>query len=493
MNKSLLLGLLFVASLVSTLVAQPYYLRGDQAPCGWSGNFTPQCQLTDPDGDGTFTLAFDFGTAPIGRKEFKIYNQGNDSWFPGSNSWYDHKGGIVTFNFKPGPNTVSAADGNTVVCAPGTWSSAGFNPSTPMQLVSANTYCVTVPTAGNYIWKPTRCGSFDSWEQFDGTRSINSGNWSMVTTAPNQQVCVTYDPATGKVIGAPPPAGYFLRGTAGQCDFFGNSTPLCQLTDPDGDGCLELTYNLGTTPLGLQEFKIYRPDNNRFYPDGANMWYLHKGGPVTFKFCLASNEITVLDGFTGSLCAPSQLNGFNNAAPMEKFDNGTYCISVPTPGTYEWKPTYCGTFSSWQPVGGQRSNNSDNWSFTTTMPNQRVCVTYDPLTGRVRPGSFFVPTMTQWGLFLFGMMVMIFGLVTVRQRKLALAGETNTGFSLKSMPFDRASFMRSCGGVLAVAILLFSAAVSLFGYEMTHADVPGALLAVPMIAYLVELLKGEEA
>jgi hypothetical protein len=492
MKKALLLCSLLLAGICTMLQAQPYYLRGSAGPCGWGGNFTPQCQLTDPDGDGIFTLPLDLGATPIGYQEFKIYNQGNDSWFPGANSWYNHKGGVVTFRFQPGPNKVDAVDGATTVCAPGNWVNPNWVNSTPMQNVSANTWCITVPTPGTYNWKPTSCGTWNSFEQFDGTRSVNAGNWVFTTTAANQQVCVTYDPATGRTTGAPPPPGYFLRGTAAPCDWFGNFTPTCQLTDPDGNGCYDITVNLGATPLGLQEFKIYRPDNNTWYPNGSNLWYLHRGGPVTFRICVPSNEVFVFDDFTGNICAPGAFNGWNNASPMQKYDKGTWCINIPTPGTYEWKPTVCGTYNSWEPAGGVRSTGSANWSVTTTLPDQQVCVTYDPATGRVRAGSYYVPTMTQWGLFMFGLCVMIFGLVTVRQRKLAATGTQIANFNLRSLPFNRASFVRTLGVCLALVIAAFSAAILFFGYEMTNADVPGALMSLPLVAYLVQLVRNEQ-
>jgi hypothetical protein len=495
MKKVLLVCSLLLAGVFTVLQAQPYYLRGAAAPCGWSGNFTPQCQLTDPDGDGLFTLPVNLGAAPIGIQAFKIYNQANDTWFPGNNAWYNHQGGTVTFNFRPATSIVGVSDGTNTICAPGDWVVPNWTNTTPMTRVgTSNTYCITVANPGSYNWKPTSCGTWNSYDLQTGVREQDDpGNWGFTTTTPNQQICVEYDPATGRVISTiPPPTGYFLRGSAGACSWFGNFVPGCKLTDPDGNGCYDLTVNLGTTPLGLQEFKIYRAETDTWYPNGSNVWYLHRGGPVTFRICEASNEVYVFDDFTGNVCAPGDFNGWNNASAMKKYDKGTYCMNIPTPGTYEWKPTYCGTWNSWEANGGVRSTGPANWSITTTVPDQQVCVTYDFATGRLRAGSFYVPTMTQWGLFLFGLFVMVFGLVTVRQHKLAMAGTQNSNFSLRNLPFNSASFVRTMGVCLALAIFVFSAAVMFFGYEMTSADVPGTLLSLPLIAYLVQLVRNEK-
>jgi hypothetical protein len=492
MKKSVLLFSLLVASFFTYVQAQPYYLRGGAAPCGWAGNFTATCQLTDPDGNGIFELAVPYAGA-IGYQEFKIYDQATDSWYPGDNSWYDHKGGSVTYRFNAASKAVDAIDGLNPLCAPGEWVSPNWTNTTPMTNVTGNTWCVTVATPGTYRWKPTRCGQWGSFQQFDGTRSTNSGNWVMTTTVPNQQVCVNYDPATGRVVGTtPPPTGYYVRGSAAPCDWFGNFTGTCQLTDPDGDGIFELVVNYGANPIGLHEFKIYHAATNSWYPSGANAWFRHTGGTVKFRYSALTNDVWVIDNFEENICAPGSFSNWNNAFPMTKYDNGVFCTNIPTPGTYEWKPTYCGNWNSWQPVGGERSTGADNWRITTTIANQQVCVTNDKSTGRLNAGATNIPTMTQWGMFLFGIMVMIFGVVTVRQRKLAVAGQAGS-FSMKSLPtFDRADYIRTATVVLSLFILGFSAAVTFLGYEVTTADVPGTLLSIPLIAYLVSLVKEEQ-
>jgi hypothetical protein len=491
MKRNLLLFALFVLVCSSNMSAQAYYLRGEAAPCDWGGNFTPTCQLTDPDNNGIYELTYNFGATPIGRKMFKIYNQTTDSWYPsGDNAWYIHNGGSVTFRINNATKVVEAVNsGSFSICAPGAFS--GWNNATPMTNVGGNTWCYTIPNPGNYEWKPTVCGSWDSWQPSNGERNVSSQNWFVATTTPNEQVCVTYDPATGRVSPPAVPIGIFVRGTAPLCGW-GNYSPTCKMADPDGDGVFTLTLNLGSTPLGLQEFKVHNSASGNWYPGGANAWYAHKGGSVTFKYFSATGEVQVIDGFDGNICAPGEFSNWNNNFSMKSFHNGMFCTKIATPGTYEWKPTLCGTFNSWQPGSGDRSVNSDNWKVTTTIPNQQVCVVYDAATGEVKAGGTNVPTMSQWGLILFALLMMGIGMLTVRQRSLAIAGTSNANFSLRGLPFHASDYTKALIFSTLAMIAIFATAVYSFGYQLTTADVPGSILALPLVAYLVMLFIEEE-
>jgi Secretion system C-terminal sorting domain len=124
------------------------------------------------------------------RGEFKVHC---GSWPGGSNAWYMN--GSVTFQDNGITGRAFGDEANFTVCAPGVFS--GWNNTTAMTQ-TGNQWCYTVSTPGTYSWKPTRCGSWDSWDP-SGQRSVNASDWSVTTTAPNQQVCVTYNPSTGEV------------------------------------------------------------------------------------------------------------------------------------------------------------------------------------------------------------------------------------------------------------------------------------------------------
>jgi Secretion system C-terminal sorting domain len=186
-----------VLCLAISAMAQPFYVRGLAAPspCDWA-NTNIACQLIEfPAGTGVYTLT----AALSGANEFKIFNAGTNSWYPGGeNAWVYGTGSVVGFGINPAMgNIVSAPDATSALCAPGALN--GWDNNSPMTNIGSDTWCFTVATPGTYEWKPTRCGSWNSWNSSDGARSVNPGNWSITTSVANSQVCVTYSPLTGLV------------------------------------------------------------------------------------------------------------------------------------------------------------------------------------------------------------------------------------------------------------------------------------------------------
>ncbi len=99
-----------------------------------------------------------------------------------------------------------------------------------------------------------------------------------------------------------------------------------------------------------------------------------------------------------------------------------------------------------------------------------------------------VPTLGQWGLILLSLLILTFGVVALRKRELVMAGYGTTVSNNKfTLPFDKASFGKMLIAVMFGLAAVFAVAVSAFGYEMTAADVPGSLVAGPMLAYLIHL------
>lgn len=131
-------------------------------------------------------------------------------------------------------------------------------------------------------------------------------------------------------------------------------------------------WSLGPhTMSGRGEYKVHCGT----WPDGQNGWYL--AGNITFE-----NNGGVGRAFGDnpfSICAPGAFSGWNNNAAATQIGN-QWCFTIPNIGTYDWKPTVCGSWDSWEP-SGQRSINSANWTVTTTSPNQQVCITYNSATG----------------------------------------------------------------------------------------------------------------
>ena len=100
-----------------------------------------------------------------------------------------------------------------------------------------------------------------------------------------------------------------------------------------------------------------------------------------------------------------------------------------------------------------------------------------------------VPTMGQWGMIIFTIIMLSFGVVFVMRKQVAMAGMGTAPSAFSSgIPFDKARFGKVLTYVMVGLAATFAIAVSLFGYEMTNADVPGSLLAGPALAYLIHLV-----
>lgn len=102
-----------------------------------------------------------------------------------------------------------------------------------------------------------------------------------------------------------------------------------------------------------------------------------------------------------------------------------------------------------------------------------------------------IPTLGQWGLILLSLLILTFGVVALRRHEPVLAGYGNVASSNKfNFPFNKAVFSKMLITVMIALAAVFVVAVTMFGYEMTSADVPGSLVAGPMLAYLLHLLAG---
>ncbi len=108
------------------------------------------------------------------------------------------------------------------------------------------------------------------------------------------------------------------------------------------------------------------------------------------------------------------------------------------------------------------------------------------------PNAPTIPTMSEWGLILFALivftMMVVFG--TQQQRALAMSG-ANGEFSMSNrqkLSFNKAVYFKVLPLVYLGFALLFAVVTLVFGYEMTTADVPGSLLAGAVIAYLIQFV-----
>lgn len=107
-----------------------------------------------------------------------------------------------------------------------------------------------------------------------------------------------------------------------------------------------------------------------------------------------------------------------------------------------------------------------------------------------------VPTMGEWALIILALIIMSMGVVTVMRwesvRGLQTAGGGNAQMSMNtgnSLPFNKKSYFQILPFVWGGLVAVFAVSMAFFGYELTSADVPGALMAGAVGAYLIHLIR----
>lgn len=112
----------------------------------------------------------------------------------------------------------------------------------------------------------------------------------------------------------------------------------------------------------------------------------------------------------------------------------------------------------------------------------------DGIGDACEPPGNGIPTMGEWGLILFALILLTLSVAALRQRELALAGKQQAAFSFSQLPFSRQNYFRWLLISSIGMVLVFATAIFFFAYEMTSADLPGSLVAIPLLAYLLHMV-----
>lgn len=99
-----------------------------------------------------------------------------------------------------------------------------------------------------------------------------------------------------------------------------------------------------------------------------------------------------------------------------------------------------------------------------------------------------VPTLSEWGIILFTLLLLGFGIVFIRrnQRQLAFAGAAE---GTSSMSWYDADSFKGFPLTILVAVMLISGLILLFYGEITTLDIGGILASAAIVAYLWHFMK----
>lgn len=228
---------------------------------------------------------------------------------------------------------------------------------------------------------------------------------------------------------------------------------------------------------------------------------------LTYNTINASNDVHIGNGnsntrfFNGNIDEVRIWDTYRTQGEIQATMNAELTGSEPNlVAYYNFSQGVCGGNNTGLPVP-QITNIANPGTHDGTMTNMSrngctsniVCppTCSSPALTILPPGV--VPTLSQWGLIIFSLLVLIFGAVAIRSRNMIL-NEINDsqGISWRNFPLEKDLFGKILIGVSIVVTAIFVLAISLGGYELTNADVPGSLLAIPLLTYFIHLMLMEE-
>ena len=267
-------------------------------------------------------------------------------------------------------------------------------------------------------------------------------------------------------------ANYFANDNSGiiPCDYGNRFFGMTDTENPDNMGPVsaEWVFNISSA-VNLTGVTIDMGAMGDFETSNDNFtWsYSIDGGPFTNIFVMTPDESTDAT-YTLSNGATFTLND-----PMTV--NGTVVLNQLT--TFSANISGAGNQLTLR-VEGMGDGGSE-------------AIAWDNITIKGIPAGVAVPTMGEWGMFLFALIMISLGIVFVfnAQQRLAISGtnNANSSINLRQLPFEKevfyTAFKHACG--LAVAGFGF---IFLMWGEIVPADFVGMALTIPLVAYLMHVV-----
>jgi len=103
-----------------------------------------------------------------------------------------------------------------------------------------------------------------------------------------------------------------------------------------------------------------------------------------------------------------------------------------------------------------------------------------------------VPTLSEWAMIVLALLMGVMATLALQAQQgvTTVPVETSHALSLQNpsrLPFDKRQYTSMLLLTLLATCGVFAIAIIAFGYELTHADAPGVIIATPIAAYLLYL------
>ncbi len=268
-------------------------------------------------------------------------------------------------------------------------------------------------------------------------------------------------------------ANYFPNDNQGviPCSYGNQFFGMTDTENPDNMGPVSAEWvfniasatNLTAITIDMSAMGDFETSNDHF------VWsYSIDGGPSTIIFDMmpdesASADYTLFDGSVVTLNDPMTVNG-------------TLLLNQMT------------TFSA--PING--AGNQLTLKVEGMGDGGSEAIAWDNITIKGITAGVAVPTMGEWSLFLFAIIMLTLGVVFVfnAQRRLALngAGQLASNAKMSQLPFEIDLFKSSLMHAFGLALVGFGVIFTYWG-EIVPADLVGMALTIPVVAYLIHLVK----
>lgn len=257
----------------------------------------------------------------------------------------------------------------------------------------------------------------------------------------------------------------------GQCTIFGTDLGADQNSDSQANIGGEDGQSFVACSSGTITAISFRTDNNNTFNGTGNLW-ITTGVPANGLVIAALPVYQVFNISPGGTIITINLNtpfpvvagNLYSFAFGSQTGAGNFVLDVNDNAPNGPYTDGLGIFNA-----GQFANVDLNFSIT------------------IAPGNP-IPTLSQWGLIIFGLLVLNLGLVFVYKKQLITS---EASIPTMYIPFKRSAFSKYFIIALSILAAGFIIAMTLFGYELMTFDMPGSVLTAGLLAYLIQLLKHE--